>query len=55
VRVTFSSLVPVGTFETVGFTEQAEKVYTNEAYGHAVETLTVKIASGVGALSLISE
>jgi hypothetical protein len=55
VRVTFSNLVSVGAFETVGFVEQGEQVYTNDAYGQATETLTIKIASGVGAISLISE
>lgn len=55
VRVTFTGLLPVGTVETVGFQEQGEDVYTNDAYGQATETLTIKVTSGVGAISLISQ
>ncbi len=55
VRVTFTDLVPIGSVETVGFVEEEEHVYTNPAYGQAVLTLTVKITSGVGQISLISQ
>lgn len=55
VRVTFKDLLPIGAVETVGFTESGDGVYVNGAYGQASETLTVKVTSGIGSISLISE
>lgn len=55
VRATFAGVVPVGKVETVGFAEETDDVYVNAVYGEAPLTLTVKITSGVGAVSLISQ
>ncbi len=55
VRVTVTGLVPVGKVDLVGFSEAGEDVYVNAAYGNAPLTLTVKIATGVGSISLISQ
>ncbi len=55
VRVTVTGIVPVGKVDLVGFSEAGEDVYVNAAYGDAPLTLTVKIATGVGSVSLISQ
>ena len=55
VRVTVTGVVPVGEVDLVGFSEAGEDVYVNAAYGDAPLTLTVKIATGVGSISLISQ
>jgi len=55
VRVTVTGILPVGTVEMVGFSEAGEDVYVNAAYGDAPLTLTVKLATGIGAISLISQ
>lgn len=54
VRVTLTgiSVVPV---DVVGLTERGENEYVNAAYGVAPLTLTVRIATGAGAISLISQ
>ena len=54
VRVTFSG-VPVVPVEVSGLAERGEDEYVNAAYGNAPLTLTVRIATGVGAVSLVSE
>jgi len=54
-RVTVTGIVPVGKVDLVGFSEAGEDVYVNAAYGEAPLTLTVKIATGVGSISLISQ
>jgi hypothetical protein len=54
VRATLGG-VPIGEVDTVGFTKQGDDVYVNGAYGQAPLTLTIKIATGVGSISLISE
>ncbi len=54
VRVTFAG-VPVVPVEVSGLTERGEHEYVNAAYGSASLTLTVRIATGVGAVSLVSE
>ena len=55
VRVTVTGVVPVSRVEAVGFSEEGEDVYVNAAYGDAPLTLTVKIATGIGSISLISQ
>ncbi len=54
VRVTFTG-TPVTSVNTVGFTETEDNVYTNEAYGSAALTLTIKLAAGLGKVMLISQ
>jgi len=55
VRVTVTGVLPVGKVDLVGFSEAGEDVYVNAAYGEAPLTLTVKVATGVGSISLISQ
>ncbi|MCU0521571.1 MAG: toast rack family protein [Anaerolineae bacterium] len=54
VRVTVAG-TPVTGIDTLGFEEQGDKVYVNAAYGVAPLTLSVKITTGVGAVSLVSQ
>ncbi len=53
-RVTFSG-TPVTSVDAVGFTETEDNVYTNDAYGSAALTLTIKLAAGLGKVMLISQ
>jgi hypothetical protein len=46
---------PISTVTTTGFTEEVDNVYYNDAYGDATLTLIVKITTGVGKVSLISQ
>jgi hypothetical protein len=55
VRVTVTGVLPVGKVDLVGFSEAGEDVYVNAAYGDAPLTLTVKITTGIGSISLISQ
>ena len=54
VRVTVIG-TPISTIKTTGFTEEAENIYYNDAYGDASVTLTIKITTGVGKVTLISQ
>ncbi len=54
VRVTFIA-TPISTIATSGFTESAENVYVNDAYGQAAVTLTIKITAGIGKVALVSQ
>ncbi len=54
VRVTFTG-TPVTSVNTVGFDEAEDNVYTNDAYGSAALTLTIKLAAGLGKVMLISQ
>ncbi len=54
VRITFTG-TPVTSVSTVGFTETEENTYTNEAYGTASLTLTIKLSAGLGKIMLISQ
>ena len=54
VRVTFIG-APISTITTTGFSEFADNIYVNDAYGDATLTLTVKITTGIGKVSLISQ
>ena len=54
VRVTVAG-TPVTGVDTLGFEEQGDNVYVNAAYGVALLTLSVKITTGVGAVSLVSQ
>jgi len=54
VRLTFAG-TSVSTVETIGFTEQSENIFVNDAYGVAPLTLTINITAGVGAITLISQ
>jgi len=53
-RVTLGG-VSLGNVEVTGFAKQSDDVYVNSAYGQAPLTLTIKITTGVGSVSLISE
>jgi len=55
VRVTLSGVLSVAGVEGIGFAEESDGVYVNAAYGISPLTLTVRIGTGVGAVSLISE
>jgi hypothetical protein len=54
VRATLGG-VPLGEVDAIGFSMQGDDVYVNAAYGIAPLTLTIKIATGVGSISLVSE
>ena len=54
VRVTLGG-VSLGNVDVTGFSKQADDVYVNDAYGQSPLTLTIKITTGVGSVSLISE
>jgi len=54
VRVEFAG-TSVSTIDVTGFTEQSPDVYVNAAYGTAPLTLTVKLTTGIGAVSLVSQ
>ncbi len=54
VRATLAG-TPLSGIDTLGFTEQGDKVYVNDAYGVAPLTLTLKITTGIGSVSLISQ
>ena len=54
VRATLGG-VPLGKVDAVGFVKQGDDVYVNGAYGQAPLTLTIKIATGVGSIALVSE
>lgn len=54
VRATFIG-TPLSTVSVTGFTELADNVYVNGAYGQASVTLTIKITAGVGKVSLVSQ
>jgi hypothetical protein len=53
-RVTFIG-TPISSMTTTGFTEEADNIYYNDAYGQAALTLTIKITAGVGKVTLISQ
>lgn len=54
VRVTFIG-TPISSITTTGFTEEVENIYYNDAYGDVSLTLVIKITTGVGKVSLISQ
>lgn len=54
VRLTFTG-TPISSVDTIGFTEQSDNVYVNEAYGVSTLTLTINVTAGVGAITLISQ
>ena len=54
VRVTLAG-TSVGGIDTLGFEEQGEDVYVNAAYGSAPVTLSIKITTGIGSVSLVSQ
>lgn len=54
VRVTLAG-TPIAGIDTLGFDEQGDNVYVNAAYGTAPLTLSVKITTGIGSVSLVSQ
>ena len=55
VRVTLSGVLSVAKVQGTGFAEESEGVYVNAAYGISPLTLTVRVGTGVGAITLISQ
>ncbi len=54
VRVTLSGTAMTGV-DTVGFAEQGDDIYVNDAYGVAPLTLSIKVTTGLGSVSLVSQ
>jgi len=53
-RVTLAGTAMTGV-DTVGFDEQGDDTYVNGAYGVAPLTLSIKVTTGVGSVSLVSQ
>lgn len=54
VRVTLGGK-PIAGIDTLGFEDQGENVYVNAAYGTVPLTLSIKITTGIGSVSLVSQ
>lgn len=53
-RVTLVGTAVTGV-DVVGFDEQGDDIYVNDAYGVAPLTLSIKVTAGIGSVSLVSQ